>query len=117
LHAGQEALDGQKGRRQIGIDGRVPIPLAERLERGGWRRAAASVGDEDADGTKSSLNAFPQRFDLIECGHVRGDGHHLPAITLDVGVNRGKGRLVATVQCNGGAGVSKPGRDRRPNPS
>jgi hypothetical protein len=57
LHAGKDALDGEKRRREVPVDGGMPSFLADVLDRSRRDVATAGVRDEHIDGPELFLDA------------------------------------------------------------
>src|SRR5882724_1973034 len=70
LHSRQNALDGQKGRRDIAVDGCVPAFFADLLQRSGLSKATPGIRNQDIDGSECLFDLTPHGFDFAKLGHL-----------------------------------------------
>src|SRR5439155_25374849 len=103
LHPWQETLDGEKGRREVSLDGGAPVLFAHRLQRTWSAEAAASIRDEDVERTELFLRLRPHRFDLGEARQLCGHGDDSSTGAFDLRANRGHCLAAAPVHHDPGA--------------
>src|SRR4029453_13136198 len=97
LHPGEEALDRQERRGQVGIDSCAPGLFGYLLERGGPAWAAAGVRDQDVDRAVDVFDLFAHRFDFSVVGEGGDEGADLATCRFDLAADELNGVRVAAV--------------------
>jgi hypothetical protein len=114
----QDALDGQKRRREISVDRRAPVLFAHLFERSRRRcREPAGVCDEDVDRSQVILDLAAHRIDLGELRDVAENSNGTSSRALDVGSDGRERALVPAVDGDSGATRGERPRDRRADPA
>src|SRR5262249_2274046 len=117
LHARQNALDRQKRRREVPLDGGVPTLLAYLLDRSGPGEAAPGVRTEEVNRAQHAFDLMSHGLDRLESSDIREDRDRAASGTFYVALDRGHCRRIAAVDGDLRSFAREKPRNRRADPA
>ena len=113
LHAGQEALEGEEGGREVHVDRAAPVVLAQLLGGARPHRAAARVGHEHVDRAEPRLHLLAHALDRVQAREVGRDRRRRAAAVGDARADGLERVAVAPVDRHARALLREERRDGR----
>src|SRR5215472_3365510 len=116
LHSRDDAFAGQKGCREIAVDGCVPAFFADLLQWSGLSKATPGIRNQDINRSEGLFHLTPHGFNFDEPGHL---SYHLcrnPTLALNARSDGGQGRRVPSVDTDLCPFLREKTSDRRPDP-